>query len=390
MAYCMMGLFQINMPLLYGEGRKAFWRLQEEIIRVSNDHTIFCWSWTNTVPDDWVSMLAPWPDTFADSGDFKTATSTSLADLTPYSMTNVGLSIRFPVIYTTTSRFACLDVGYKNRSTRIRACVNLLPMKREGNGHYRSRLLTAPIPLLIDAAEKEGRYAIERLHHFMISLKAPTKFPFLLWTPPKPKYNVLLFVDPTIANNRSPSSGPHQLRLPLLEGSDRTPDFHSEWSSFDLDEGTFGLAPIDHSSYGGLWSWQMKGQISEVLIIFVVKHAGTVAESWHCRITVEDDISQPSIPKRRGKARVDDVPAASYSKATWFKREFRNLLKSSIDGAVSATNDGTLRLQVGDTLSTDNNITIKSAALLSHENPSGLRRIPFIGYNNYTDPIVAE
>ncbi|EEU34251.1 uncharacterized protein NECHADRAFT_28122, partial [Fusarium vanettenii 77-13-4] len=43
MAYCVLGIFDINMPLLYGEGRKAFTRLQEEIIKKTNDHTIFCW-----------------------------------------------------------------------------------------------------------------------------------------------------------------------------------------------------------------------------------------------------------------------------------------------------------------------------------------------------------
>ena len=40
-AYCLLGLFDINMPLLYGEGFKAFKRLQEEIIRQSDDETIF-------------------------------------------------------------------------------------------------------------------------------------------------------------------------------------------------------------------------------------------------------------------------------------------------------------------------------------------------------------
>ncbi|KAM0806732.1 putative Heterokaryon incompatibility domain-containing protein [Seiridium cardinale] len=40
MAYCLMGLFDINMPLLYGEGRKAFRRLQEEILRKTNDQSI--------------------------------------------------------------------------------------------------------------------------------------------------------------------------------------------------------------------------------------------------------------------------------------------------------------------------------------------------------------
>jgi hypothetical protein len=43
MAYCLLGLFDINLPLLYGEGRKAFHRLQEEIIKQFDDHTIFLW-----------------------------------------------------------------------------------------------------------------------------------------------------------------------------------------------------------------------------------------------------------------------------------------------------------------------------------------------------------
>ncbi|KAK7190833.1 uncharacterized protein CC84DRAFT_1186289 [Paraphaeosphaeria sporulosa] len=43
-AYCLFGLFQINAPLLYGEGGMcAFERLQEEIIKKTNDLTILAW-----------------------------------------------------------------------------------------------------------------------------------------------------------------------------------------------------------------------------------------------------------------------------------------------------------------------------------------------------------
>ncbi|KAI5998206.1 heterokaryon incompatibility protein-domain-containing protein, partial [Pisolithus albus] len=42
-AYSLMGLFGVNMPMLYGEGGKAFQRLQLEIIRISSDHSIFAW-----------------------------------------------------------------------------------------------------------------------------------------------------------------------------------------------------------------------------------------------------------------------------------------------------------------------------------------------------------
>ena len=43
-AYSLMGLLGVNMPMLYGEGKKAFHRLQLEIIRTSNDQSIFAWS----------------------------------------------------------------------------------------------------------------------------------------------------------------------------------------------------------------------------------------------------------------------------------------------------------------------------------------------------------
>lgn len=43
-AYCLMGLFNVFMPMLYGEGSRAFTRLQEEIMRQSEDYTIFAWT----------------------------------------------------------------------------------------------------------------------------------------------------------------------------------------------------------------------------------------------------------------------------------------------------------------------------------------------------------
>ncbi|KAJ5697495.1 hypothetical protein N7488_011179 [Penicillium malachiteum] len=42
-AYCLLGIFDVNMPLLYGEGAKAFIRLQEEIMRDSEDESLFAW-----------------------------------------------------------------------------------------------------------------------------------------------------------------------------------------------------------------------------------------------------------------------------------------------------------------------------------------------------------
>lgn len=42
-AYSFMGLFDVNMPLLYGEGRKAFLRLQQEIARSAQEPSFLYW-----------------------------------------------------------------------------------------------------------------------------------------------------------------------------------------------------------------------------------------------------------------------------------------------------------------------------------------------------------
>jgi hypothetical protein len=42
-AYSLMGIFDVYLPMLYGEGDRAFIRLQEEIMKRSEDYTIFAW-----------------------------------------------------------------------------------------------------------------------------------------------------------------------------------------------------------------------------------------------------------------------------------------------------------------------------------------------------------
>ncbi|EIW57763.1 HET-domain-containing protein, partial [Trametes versicolor FP-101664 SS1] len=42
-AYSLMGIFGINMPTIYGEGPRAFMRLQEEILQRIPDQSIFAW-----------------------------------------------------------------------------------------------------------------------------------------------------------------------------------------------------------------------------------------------------------------------------------------------------------------------------------------------------------
>jgi len=64
-AYSLLGLFGVHIPLIYGEGENAFVRLQEEIMRVTDDHTLFAWRHE----DNRAGLLAVSPDAFADSHD---------------------------------------------------------------------------------------------------------------------------------------------------------------------------------------------------------------------------------------------------------------------------------------------------------------------------------
>ena len=71
MAYCLMGLFGVNMPMIYGEGKKAFIRLQEEIIKLSDDYTILAWhQQRHYLEDEYEGLFAPCPSPFAGAGSF--------------------------------------------------------------------------------------------------------------------------------------------------------------------------------------------------------------------------------------------------------------------------------------------------------------------------------
>lgn len=96
-AYSLLGLFNISMPLLYGEGERAFIRLQEEILRETDDHSLLCW----TVPESdnraWTlqSVFATSPDSFSEAGEIKG----NLFDSGhPSAVTNRGLQIYLPLM----------------------------------------------------------------------------------------------------------------------------------------------------------------------------------------------------------------------------------------------------------------------------------------------------
>ncbi|OTB00391.1 hypothetical protein M426DRAFT_267724, partial [Hypoxylon sp. CI-4A] len=92
MAYCLMGIFSVNMPMLYGEGgEKAFLRLQEEIMKQSDDQSLFAWVNPASPPDAMEGLLASEPSYFLHSNTI--IPYQDWEPRAPYTLTNRGLRI---------------------------------------------------------------------------------------------------------------------------------------------------------------------------------------------------------------------------------------------------------------------------------------------------------
>ena len=101
LAYSLMGIFDVNMPLLYGEGNKAFVRLQEEIMKDSADHSLFTWNARDDSLDIvkhgpyLASIFAEHPRQFANStGMIKSRFDDPGITGESYALTNLGVQIQ--------------------------------------------------------------------------------------------------------------------------------------------------------------------------------------------------------------------------------------------------------------------------------------------------------
>lgn len=91
-AYSLMGLFNVNMPIIYGEGaNKAFRRLQTEIMQTSFDQTMFAWKGNYESS----GLLATSPADFVNTPQLGMWHPFSLS---PFAMTNVGLMARLNIV----------------------------------------------------------------------------------------------------------------------------------------------------------------------------------------------------------------------------------------------------------------------------------------------------
>ncbi|KAM7187586.1 vegetative incompatibility protein HET-E-1 [Rhypophila sp. PSN 637] len=71
LAYCLLGIFEVNLALIYGEGKRAFKRLQEAIVLSAADRSVFMWTENrgNAPTQLLVPIFAEEPCQFADCGN---------------------------------------------------------------------------------------------------------------------------------------------------------------------------------------------------------------------------------------------------------------------------------------------------------------------------------
>jgi hypothetical protein len=140
-AYSLMGIFDVNMPLLYGEGEKAFTRLQEEIMKDSVDHSLFAWNaqppsdnFKRSGSVELTSIFATHISQFAESSGFRRRRFDDAdSNGESYSLTNMGVRIKLglqPYEHPTQSAItemhddlfmAILDCRYQD-NTALRNC----------------------------------------------------------------------------------------------------------------------------------------------------------------------------------------------------------------------------------------------------------------------------
>ncbi|KAG8831787.1 hypothetical protein FRC17_002579 [Serendipita sp. 399] len=87
-AYCLIGIFDVNLSIAYGEKEKAFYRLQVEILQSSDDKTLFDWQGDASTYN---SMLAASPACFSMRFDLRAVELPKVARDPAFTLTSVGI-----------------------------------------------------------------------------------------------------------------------------------------------------------------------------------------------------------------------------------------------------------------------------------------------------------
>jgi hypothetical protein len=138
-AYSLLELFNIHMPLLYGEGRsKAFLRLQEEVFNRGCDHSLFLF--TYCLPNKYAPLIADNPSMFCQVSDCNICPEKRLECFprdTPYeSLRILGTITRMEVISVQTGIQATLKMLNEQSHGDIEDTLSVLLNIRDAKNNF--------------------------------------------------------------------------------------------------------------------------------------------------------------------------------------------------------------------------------------------------------------
>lgn len=134
-AYCLLGIFDISMSMRYGEGKNAFIRLQEEILKEYDDHSIFTWD-ASIVPESVpiIGVLATHSRFFKDCSMFKSYTSEG----DPLAVSNKGIHIDIPLRHQKRASLGLLSC-YPQDGSALTVGITLKQSSLRNNQYSRTR-----------------------------------------------------------------------------------------------------------------------------------------------------------------------------------------------------------------------------------------------------------
>ncbi|KAI0435474.1 hypothetical protein F4803DRAFT_576280 [Xylaria telfairii] len=128
LAYCLLGIFDVTMPMIYGEGGdQAFFRLQEQIMRKTRDHSILAWGLAREDEDSKGKssqpipgrVLAAAPSDFAHSGQIVSRDQLTTS-LNSFDISGGSLRIRLPLLSSTSGEtFGLLNCGPEHDTEKV-------------------------------------------------------------------------------------------------------------------------------------------------------------------------------------------------------------------------------------------------------------------------------
>ncbi|RTE81324.1 hypothetical protein BHE90_004136 [Fusarium euwallaceae] len=146
MAYCLLGIFDVNMPLLYGEGKKkAFQRLQEEIIGKSTDLSLFLWTvprekdqgpdleFRGLLAEDPSWFTSPRSDEFHGFDEMLRENGSEIVPLqdTAMGIINKGISVRWTIVPVPTDPAGTLHLAMLARSGDVTGGILIQQLDQE-------------------------------------------------------------------------------------------------------------------------------------------------------------------------------------------------------------------------------------------------------------------